>query len=46
MDEKMNRCKDCFYLIEGENGAWLCANCEYQGDEKEIHTIDECECNE
>lgn len=31
---EMIRCKDCFYLIEDEDGNWVCDDCG-----KEIHEI-------
>lgn len=34
------RCKDCFYLIEGDNGEWICDDCG-----KEIHSISDDECS-
>ena len=34
------RCKDCAYLVEGENGEWICDDCQ-----KEIHSIPDNECS-
>ncbi len=42
---EMMRCKDCSYLVEGPNGEWLCSDCEYEGDERDIHTISDEECS-
>lgn len=42
---EMIRCKHCMYLIEGDNGEWLCSDCEYEGDEKDIHEIPDEECS-
>ena len=42
---EMERCKDCGYLIEGNSGKWLCSDCEFDGDEKDIHDIPDDECS-
>ena len=42
---EMIRCKHCMYLVEGDNGEWLCSDCEYDGDEKDIHEISDEECS-
>ena len=34
------RCKDCMYLVEGEQGEWICDDCG-----KEIHQIPDDECS-
>ena len=39
------RCKDCSYLVEGANGEWLCSDCEYEGEEKNIEDIPDEECS-
>lgn len=40
--KEMIRCKDCGYLVEGDNGEWLCENCYYEDDVKDIHDIETC----
>ena len=37
------RCRDCSYLIEGDNGKWVCDDCR-----KDIHEIldDDCSANQ
>ena len=42
---EMIRCKDCSYLVEGENGEWLCSDCEYKDGLKDIHQIPDEECS-
>ena len=42
MTPEMIRCQDCGYLVEGNNGEWICTNCEYEEDEKDIHEIKYC----
>lgn len=37
MDKYKERCSDCFCLVEGDNGEWICDDCE-----KEIHEIEVC----
>ena len=37
---EMIRCKDCMYLVEGDNGEWICDDCG-----KEIHSIPDDECS-
>ncbi len=37
--KEMIRCKDCCYLVEGDNGEWICEDWE-----KEIHDIPDDEC--
>ena len=37
---EMIRCADCSYLVEGENGEWICSDCE-----KEIHQIPDEDCS-
>ena len=43
--KREKRCQDCAYLVAGEHGEWLCANCDYEDDIKDIHDIsfDECD---
>ena len=41
----MIRCKDCMYLVEGKNGEWLCGDCEYEGDERNIEDIADEDCS-
>ena len=38
--KEMMRCKDCSYLVEEDNGEWICSDCE-----KEIHSIPDDECS-
>lgn len=42
--KREHRCQNCAYLIAGEHGEWLCENCDYEDDIKDIHDIsfDEC----
>lgn len=42
-DQRRERCRDCAYLVEGDNGEWICDDCG-----KDIHTIpdEECSANE
>ena len=42
-DRRRERCRDCAYLVDGDNGEWLCDDCG-----KDIHTIpdEECSANE
>ena len=37
---EMIRCKHCAYLIEDENGNWICDDCG-----KEIHSISDEDCS-
>ena len=37
---EMRRCRDCAYLVEGENGEWICDDCG-----KDIHDITDDECS-
>ena len=37
------RCSDCPYLVEGDNGEWLCENCEFEEDIKNVFDIPFCE---
>lgn len=37
--KEMIRCKHCSYLIEDENGEWICDDCG-----KDIHDISDDEC--
>lgn len=37
---EMVRCKDCSYLVEGDNGEWICDDCG-----KDIHDIPDDECS-
>lgn len=37
---EMLRCKDCAYLVENENGEWICDDCN-----KEIHEILDEDCS-
>ena len=39
-----DRCSDCCYLVEGDNGEWLCENCYYGEDVKDIHDIADEDC--
>lgn len=41
-DWQIERCRDCVYLFEGDNGEWLCDNCDYEEDIAEIHQIKYC----
>lgn len=34
------RCQDCFYLVEGDNGEWICDDCG-----KNIEDIPDDECS-
>lgn len=34
------RCMDCPYLIEGDNGEWLCSDFEYEDSIKPIEEVD------
>ena len=38
-DEYEERCRDCGYLVEGDNGEWICDNAE-----KDIHDVPDSEC--
>ena len=38
--KEMNRCRDCAYLVSGDNGEWSCDDCC-----KEIHSISDDECS-
>ena len=38
--KEMNRCRDCAYLVSGDNGEWICDDCC-----KEIHSISDDECS-
>lgn len=38
--KEMVRCKDCAYLVEDENGNWICDDCG-----REIHEIIDDECS-
>lgn len=38
--KEMARCRDCAYLVEGDNGEWICDDCG-----KEIHTIADEDCS-
>lgn len=38
--EEMTRCKDCAYLVEDEEGNWICDDCG-----KNIHAIKDEECS-
>ena len=40
---RKNRCIDCCYLVEGENGAWICDDC---GKNVESIPDDECSANQ
>ena len=37
---EMVRCRYCFYLVEDEDGNWVCDDCQ-----KEIHEIPDDECS-
>ena len=37
MANKQMRCQDCIALVAGDNGEWICDECE-----KEIHAVDQC----
>ena len=37
---EMVRCKDCSYLVEDNDGNWICDDCE-----KNIHEISDNECS-
>ena len=37
---EMIRCKDCSYLVEGDNGEWICDDCG-----KDIHDIADDDCS-
>lgn len=39
MTKEMIRCKDCAYLVEGDNGEWICTDWN-----KEIHKVDDEDC--
>lgn len=41
--KEMIRCKDCAYLIETDDGAWICDDCG-----KDIHDIkdEDCSCEQ
>ena len=39
-----DRCESCCYLVEGDNGEWLCENCAYAENIKEIHDVPNDEC--
>lgn len=39
---EMIRCKDCSYLIEDENGEWICDDC---GKKIDDISDDECSAN-
>ena len=39
-DKFQMRCKDCIYLIEDEDGNWVCDDCG-----QEIHTIEDENCS-
>lgn len=38
--QEMKRCTDCAYLVEGDNGEWVCDDCS-----KEIHEIQDDACS-
>lgn len=38
--KEMLRCKDCSYLVEDEEGNWVCSDCK-----KEIHEIKDEDCS-
>ena len=37
--KEMIRCKDCGYLVENDNGDWICDDCGF-----EIHEVDDLNC--
>lgn len=37
--KEMQRCRDCGYLVEGDNGEWVCSDWE-----KEIHEVADEDC--
>ena len=37
--KEMTRCKDCAYLVEGKDGAWICSDYEI-----DIHLVPDDEC--
>lgn len=42
---EMARCNGCVYVVEGDDSRWLCSDCEYEGDEKDIHEIKDEDCS-
>lgn len=41
----MDRCRDCVYLVEGENGEWECHDCEFEDSIKNCFDIPDEECS-
>ena len=41
--ENQERCRDCAYLVEGDNKEWICDDC---GKEIELIPDDECSANQ
>ena len=39
------RCCGCIYLVEGDNGEWLCSDCNYDCQIKNIYEIPDAECS-
>ena len=38
-EKGLERCKDCIYLVEGDNGEWICTDWE-----KEVHEVPDEDC--